>query len=497
MKKLIAIILAMLMFLSLVACDIGTSSDDLKDGEDQHSQKESSSAAKDEEKDPPLEESSSSTENEEKDPPHEESSSVTEDEEKDPPQEESSSATEDEEKDPPQDEPDNSDTDKKDEITFTELVVVDNDDCMIKVTGIDPDNFWGYTLKIQLENKSADKTYMFSVLTAHINGIECDPFFATEVNAGKKANDNIHFTSTTLEENGITDYTDIELTFSVYDSDDLFADDIVQETVHIYPYGEDKAVQFVRPSKESDIVLVDNKDVTVIITDFEDDDIWGYTANLFLINKTDKNLMFSVNDSSINGCMTDPFWATSVNSGKCKFSSMSWSDTTLEENGITDYTDIEITLRVYDSDDLFADDIVQETVHIYPYGEDKAVQFVRPSKESDIVLVDNKDVTVIITGFENDDIWGYTANLFLINKTDKNLMFSVNDASINGYMADPFFATSVNSGKCKFSSMSWSDTTLEENGITDVQEIEFKLRVYIDDDWFADDLVDEIITITP
>lgn len=40
------------------------------------------------------------------------------------------------------------------------------------------------------------------------------------------------------------------------------------------------------------------------------------------------------------------------------------------------------------------------------------------------VIIDNDYVTVIVTGYEDDEIWGYTANLFLLNKTDKTVMFS-------------------------------------------------------------------------
>src|SRR5699024_2510800 len=39
-------------------------------------------------------------------------------------------------------------------VDLDELVVVDNEACSIKITGIDPDNMWGYTLKVLLENKT-------------------------------------------------------------------------------------------------------------------------------------------------------------------------------------------------------------------------------------------------------------------------------------------------------------------------------------------------------
>lgn len=89
------------------------------------------------------------------------------------------------------------------QIVFEEVVAIDNAECAVKITEIDPDNMWGYTLKAQLENKSTEKTYMFSVESASINGVQCDPMFASEVAAGKKANEEINFSTDTLEENGI------------------------------------------------------------------------------------------------------------------------------------------------------------------------------------------------------------------------------------------------------------------------------------------------------
>lgn len=254
----------------------------------------------------------------------------------------------------------------KNEISFTEVIVVDNDECSIKITGIDPDNIWGYTLKALFENKSTDKTYMFSVESAAINGVQCDPLFAAEVAGGKKSNNDINFSTDKFEKNGVGDYTDIELTFRVYDSNDWLADPVAYESIHIYPYGEDKAVQFVREAQPNDTVIVDNDSVTVIVTGYEDDSILGYTVNLFLLNKTDKNIMFTVDEVSVNGFMADPFYATTVSAGKCAFSSMSWSDTTFEENGITAVEEIEFKLRAYDSDDFMADDFANEVITLKP-----------------------------------------------------------------------------------------------------------------------------------
>ncbi len=307
MKKLLALILVTFMFLSLVACNVETPPDNNNDDSSQN-------------------QTNNNTENNNQ----------------------------------------TNNNKNNNEITFAGLVAVDNAECIIKVTEIDPDSMWGYTLNVQLENKSSDKTYMFSVESAAINGVQCDPFFATEVAAGKKSNKEISFTKSQLEESGLKDYTDIELTFRVYDTNDWMADDVAKETIHIYPYGESKAVKYVRIPQATDNIIVDNEYVTVIVTGYENDSIWGYTVKLFLLNKTAKNVMFSVDEASVNGYMADPFYANSVSAGKCAFSSMSWSDIILEENGITSIEEIEFNLRVYNEDDWFENDLVNKTVTLTP-----------------------------------------------------------------------------------------------------------------------------------
>lgn len=250
-------------------------------------------------------------------------------------------------------------------LAFEELTVVDTDACSIKITGIEPDSNWGYTLTAQLENKSADTTFMFSIDSAAVDGVQSDPFFASEIAPGKKANESIRF-SDELQEHGVTAFSDIEITFRVYDSNDWTADDIFHETVHIYPSGEEQVTPFVRQPQSDDITLIDDESVSVIVTGFTIDKIWGHTVNLFLVNKTEDEILFSVDEASINGFMADPFYATSVNGGKCCFSSFSWSDSQLAENNISDIDEIEFLLKARKSDDWMGDPLVEQIITLNP-----------------------------------------------------------------------------------------------------------------------------------
>ena len=252
------------------------------------------------------------------------------------------------------------------EVKFEEVTVVDNDECAIKITDIDADNMWGDTLKVYLENKNDEKTYMYSVVSASVNGIEVDPLFANKVAAGKKANKEINFMDDGLKKNGI-EFTDIAMTFRVYDSNELADyEEVARETVHVYPLGEENATLFVREEQASDQVLIDNEKCKATVIGTENDSILGYTLNLYLENKSDSSVMFYVEDVSVNGYMIDPFWARSVSAGNVAFSDMSFSTSAFEENNIETVEDIELTIRAYNYEDYSANDYAKETVTINP-----------------------------------------------------------------------------------------------------------------------------------
>ena len=103
-----------------------------------------------------------------------------------------------------------------------------------------------------------------------------------------------------------------------------------------------------------------------MILDTAEDSIWGYTLNCYLENRTDKTLMFSWSDVSVNGFMVDPFWAEEVAPGKRCYDGISFSKSGFEQNGITKVEEIEYTLRIYDSSDWKADDVYKETLKYKP-----------------------------------------------------------------------------------------------------------------------------------
>ena len=115
------------------------------------------------------------------------------------------------------------------------------------------------------------------------------------------------------------------------------------------------------------------------------------------------------------------------------------------------------------------------------------------SKE--IVLADTDDVTVKITGVDEEGMLGYTLNVYLENNTDLELMFTVENVSVNGFMVDPLWADTVDAGKKANETISFLQSDFEKNGIETVEEITLTLRIYDNNDWMADDIFKDTVTI--
>lgn len=244
-------------------------------------------------------------------------------------------------------------------------------------------------------------------------------------------------------------------------------------------------------------VLVDDENCTVKITAIEEDSIWGYTLKAYLENKTDMELTFSLDDVSVNGFMCDPFWAATVTPGMKSNEDISFMSSDFEMNGITTPTVIELTLRVHDANDYTAEDLVSQVFTLYPMGEEAVEEFVRTPVDGEIVLFDNEYAAMIVTGADPDNMWGYALNVYLENKTDKSLMFSASDVSVNGFMCDPFWAAEVAPGKRSNTAISWFTDDFEANGITEVESITLPISVSDADDWLAEDFVSETFTVNP
>ncbi len=253
--------------------------------------------------------------------------------------------------------------------------------------------------------------------------------------------------------------------------------------------------------KISNEVIVENESCAVTLVSVTAKKSGGADLKFQLENRTeDTTLTFSMDDTAVNGWILSSLFVESVAPGKKASETLSFSSSDLEECGLTAVDRLEFSMRIYDSDDWSAEEVVEDTFTVYPTGLTDAEIVVppRPTSPDEVVIADDENLTFIILGAREDSIWGYTLDAYLENKTeDTTLMFSWDDTSVNGFMLDPFWACSVSPGNRHLSGISFSRSGFEENGITDVEEIEFELRVHDYDHWSADDFIKDVFTYEP
>lgn len=253
------------------------------------------------------------------------------------------------------------------------------------------------------------------------------------------------------------------------------------------------------------IVLLDNEYCKVEAIGFKENSSYifglveGFSLQLRMQNKTyDKNIHISSDDIHINGINYSDWLYFNVNStiapGKTDIENLCLLSSTIIYNEIDFVRDIELDLRVYDSDTY--DDFCEETVNIYPYGKEKAIPYERGYHENDIVLLDNEYVTLIATEFGEINSLAdyYVMRFFVANKTDKKVSINIENVSVNDYMADTFFYASVNANKSDFNALMFANSYLENLEITTVEEIEFTLTVKEYDN-YKNKFVEETITV--
>lgn len=119
------------------------------------------------------------------------------------------------------------------------------------------------------------------------------------------------------------------------------------------------------------------------------------------------------------------------------------------------------------------------------------------TKFQELTLVEDANCTVKVTAVQAEKDGGFTIQVFLENKTDKELMYTVDDVSVNGFMCDPFWASTVSAGKKSNEKISFSASDFKDNNIEKVESVTFTLKVYSSGDMDAEDLVNKEFTVTP
>lgn len=230
-------------------------------------------------------------------------------------------------------------------VSIDEQVLVDQDGIVVTATEYTTDSIWGDGIKLLLENNT-DKDVMVGCNALIVNDYMITDLFASEVAAGKKANETLYLSSAQLEAAGIENVGKIEIYFHVYDSttfDNLFETECV--TIQTSEYENMDTTP-----NDAGAELYNEGGIRIVGKTVDENSFWGTAILLYCENNSGKNIGISVDDMSINGFMMSPFFTTTIYDGKKSIDAITVFSSDLEDNGIESIEDVELKFNIYDAD---------------------------------------------------------------------------------------------------------------------------------------------------
>ena len=240
----------------------------------------------------------------------------------------------------------------KKEITVEQQLVLDEKDIKITVTGLELDGWLGPQLKLLIENDSAENITVQSRLSS-VNGFMIYSTISEDVAALKKANTNISFEKLYLEKANIDTIASMQFSFHIFNSDTW---DSILESEPITVYTS--ALDYIQEVDDEGSILVDTKDIRIIAQGIDkDDSIFGPSLMLYIENNANLNITIQARDVSVNGFMIDSIMSEDISIGNKSITSLTFMNSDLEENGIENIEEIELSFHIYnyDSYDTYLD----------------------------------------------------------------------------------------------------------------------------------------------
>lgn len=226
--------------------------------------------------------------------------------------------------------------------TIEEQVLYEKDGLRITAKSLELGGLFGPELKVLVENDGAQNVTI-QVRRVSINGYMADSSFSCDVAAGKKVNDEVSFMDSTLEACGIETITDIELSFHVFTTEGW---DTVDDSdlIHLQTSA---AGSYQQAYDDAGTVLVDRDGVKIVYRGLQTGGLMGPSILLYLENNTDQSITIQQRNMSINGFMIDGIFSCELEAGKKAVDDISIFDSDLEENGITEMENGELSFHVF------------------------------------------------------------------------------------------------------------------------------------------------------
>lgn len=221
------------------------------------------------------------------------------------------------------------------------------------------------------------------------------------------------------------------------------------------------------PTIEEQTVL-EYEGVKVTAKEYTADSIWGDGIKLLIENDSDKTVGVSCDAVVVNDYMLTDFFSTTVAAGKKDNETLYLSSSELEAAGITNVGKVEVQLYLYDDESY-------STIYTGELVEIQTSEYANMDTTADNVgaeIYNDNGVRIVGKYVDENSFWGAAILLYIENNTGRDITVSCEDLSVNGFMVDAWFYSDIVAGKKAVDEITLMGSTLEENDITSIDEIE-------------------------
>lgn len=229
-------------------------------------------------------------------------------------------------------------------VTLDETVIYNENDIKITVTGLNENGLLGPELNLLIENNSAQNIIVQPDYCL-VNGYMMHGLMSSDVAVGKKNNDTLDFSRSTLNECGIDQITDIRLKFTISDGNSWMTlyktDEINLQTSAVGTYTQ--------TYNDSGEVIYDTNGIKVVAKS-AGDEFLGKGVTFYLENNTDQHIVVNGENISVNGYMMTDLFYSDLAPRSHAVDTLTLFDSELTDNSIDTISEVELSLRITDYD---------------------------------------------------------------------------------------------------------------------------------------------------
>ena len=246
-------------------------------------------------------------------------------------------------------------------------------------------------------------------------------------------------------------------------------------------------------SRAENVCLLDNEACAYTLLSPYEDDLGNYCWSVELVNRSGRELVFSMDDVYADDCKLDPCWAQSLAAGTRATSTVTWDGAEMAACGVSEVTRVDFTLTVYPSGSDTAESVCVPLT-VYPQGTEAYKPRARQTLATDTALLDTGSAALVMTGTERTET-GFRMAFYLENRMEETAVFSLENTRVNGQRCGASWVCCLDGGKKSCFEVSWSENDLRRMELSEVTEITFDLVAR--DSSGARTLCNESLTVRP